>query len=215
MRRVVSIPCLRRPARRSAALRRPDRLARPPAWYVGLVAVTGLQRLRELQLSARNQALTGGRPAAPGSYPLMVATHAALFVAPLAEVALRGRRPRPLLAGAAILALAFATGLRWWSISSLGSAWNVRAAVAEGGPTVTAGPYRWIRHPNYVAVALEFLALPLAGGAWVSAAALSALNAGVLALRIPAEERLLERSAEYRAAFAGKPRFVPRLPSRR
>ena len=181
----------------------------PPGWYLGLIGLTGLQRLRELQISARNESDTGGERAAAGSYPMMVAAHIALFTLPLIEVSLRRRRPPVALALVGAGVLAAATALRWWSIRSLGPAWNVRAAVPEALRPVTRGPYRWIRHPNYVAVALEFAALPLAGGAWISAILLSALNAGVLALRIPAEERLLERSPEYVALVSGKPRFIP------
>jgi methyltransferase len=76
---------------------------------------------------------------------------------------------------------------------------------------VTAGPYRYVRHPNYVAVIAEFVAVPLVAGAWLSAALLSTLNAVVLADRIAAEERLLDASPAYRRAFAGRARFVPRL----
>ena len=189
-------------------------MERPPLWYLGLVGLTGIQRLRELQISARNESDTGGERAAAGSYPLMVAAHVALFALPLLEISARRRRPAARVVAAGVGLLAAATALRWWSISSLGPSWNVRAAVADEMRPVTSGPYRWIRHPNYVAVALEFVALPIAGGAWVSALVLSALNAYVLALRIPAEERLLARSPEYLALLAHKPRFVPRSFSR-
>ena len=76
---------------------------------------------------------------------------------------------------------------------------------------VTSGPYRYVRHPNYLAVALEFLALPMAGGAWLSALALSALNAMVLWDRIRDEERLLAAVGGYEEAFRGRARFIPRV----
>ncbi len=76
---------------------------------------------------------------------------------------------------------------------------------------VVAGPYRFVRHPNYTAVVAEFAALPMAGGAWLSAACLSALNAAVLYPRIKAEEALLAASPAYRTAFAGRARFIPGL----
>jgi methyltransferase len=76
---------------------------------------------------------------------------------------------------------------------------------------VVTGPYRWIRHPNYLAVSLEFLALPLAGGAWLSALALSAIDAAVLADRIRHEERLLAEVPGYQRAFGTKARFIPGL----
>jgi methyltransferase len=138
----------------------------------------------------------------------MVAAHTALVVLPLVEVWGHPRRgPR----WGWLALLASATALRIWSIRSLGGDWNVHAAVPENLQPVTRGPYRFIRHPNYLAVILEFLAVPLVAGAWRSAVVLSALNAAVLTDRIGAEERLLEASPAYREAFAGKARFVPRL----
>jgi methyltransferase len=137
----------------------------------------------------------------------MVALHVALFAAPLCELAASRRRPRaPLLW---VGALVGATALRWWSIRTLGAAWNVRAVVPADLRPVTSGPYRFVRHPNYVAVALEFVALPMAGGAWVSALVLSSLNALVLGDRIREEERLLARVPGYEEAFRGRARFVP------
>lgn len=183
-------------------------LRRLPRLYVGLVLVEAGFRLAELRLSARNER-GGSAPRAAGSrYPLMVATHATLFVAPLLEVALADRRPgraAPVWAGL----LAAATGLRWWAIGSLGRSWNVRAAVPPDLQPVTAGPYRFVRHPNYLAVILEFAALPMAGGAWISAAALSAVHAAVIADRIREEERLLDRVPGYRTSLGSRARFIP------
>jgi methyltransferase len=76
---------------------------------------------------------------------------------------------------------------------------------------VTGGPYRWVRHPNYLAVILEFAALPVAVGAYPEAVLLSMANAAVLVPRIRAEEALLEGVPGYREAFAGIPRLLPNL----
>ena len=138
----------------------------------------------------------------------MVAAHVALFTLPLVEVA---RKPRPRLRWPWAAVLAAATGLRIWSIHSLGPAWNARAAVPAELVPVTTGPYAYIRHPNYLAVVLEFAAVPLIAGARISALVLSLANAAVLVDRIRAEERLLERSAAYRKAFGNRRRFVPGL----
>jgi methyltransferase len=108
-----------------------------------------------------------------------------------------------------VAVLAGATALRIWSIRSLGPAWNVRAAVPAGLSPVATGPYAYIRHPNYLAVILEFAAVPMIAGARLSAVVLSALNAVVLYDRIRAEERLLNESSGYRAAFARRARFIP------
>lgn len=105
--------------------------------------------------------------------------------------------------------MAAATGLRWWSIRSLGDQWNVRAVVPNNLQPVQSGPYRWIRHPNYLAVILEFAALPMAGGAWISAIGLSVLDGVVLLDRIAAEESLLFEVLAYQEAFSDKARFIP------
>ena len=176
---------------------------------MGVVAAVGAQRLRELVLSRRNERGVHGSRAAARTYPLMVAAHAALCTLPLLEAAVRRRRPRmaPLWLGV----LGTATALRWWSIGTLGASWNVRAVVPADLRPVSGGPYRFVRHPNYLAVALEFAALPLAGGATWSALGLSLLNALVLADRIREEERLLAAVPGYEEAFRGRARLVPGL----
>lgn len=179
----------------------------PPAWYVGLTALVGAQRLRELALSRRNERGVRGSRAAARTYPLMVAAHAGLCTLPLVEVALRRRRPRAPALWLGLLGAA--TALRWWSIGTLGASWNVRAVVPSDLRPVARGPYRFVRHPNYLAVALEFVALPLAGGATWSAVGLSVLDALVLADRIREEERLLGEVPGYEEAFAGRARLVP------
>jgi methyltransferase len=178
----------------------------PPAWYAVLLAAVGLQRLLELRRSRRNEALRPGARAAARSYPLMVAAHVGLVALPLLE---SGRRPPPRPRWRWGAVLVGAAALRIWSIRSLGPSWNVRASVAPDLEPVTTGPYAFIRHPNYAAVILEFAAVPLIGGRWVSAVVLSALNAAVLLDRIRDEERLLNASAAYRSAFASKARFIP------
>jgi methyltransferase len=177
-------------------------------WFVGLTAVMAAQRLGELALSRRREReLVGGRQAAARSYPLMVAVHTALLTLPVVEVAALRRRPRAPLVWVGVLGAA--TLLRRWSIRTLGASWNARAVVPSDLRPVAEGPYRLVRHPNYVAVALEFLALPLAGGAWLSALGLSALNALVLFDRIREEERLLATVPGYEQTLGGKARFIP------
>jgi methyltransferase len=79
--------------------------------------------------------------------------------------------------------------------------------VVPGDAPVRRGPYRFLRHPNYVAVAAEMLLVPLAHGAWISAAVFSALNALLLRTRIQTEERAL--GAAWEREFADVPRFIP------
>jgi methyltransferase len=175
--------------------------------FLAVSVALGLMRLMELRHSRRNERLTGveriaGADAA--AYPLMAALHLALFLLPLFEPR---RAPPQRVLGGALLALA--TALRLCCIRSLGTAWNVRSAVAADLNVVDAGPYRFIRHPNYLAVAIEFAALPLFGGAIRSAIILSLANALILARRIRAEEAVLLELDEYRRKMAGKARFLP------
>jgi methyltransferase len=178
-----------------------------------LVLATGAQRLVELRISARNRAgLGSAEQASPSTYPLMVAVHVALFaVSAWPRAGRRASRPVEI---AALVGLAASAGLRLWVIQTLGTSWNVTAHVSPVGQVATGGPYRYIRHPNYVAVALEFACLPTAVGAVPEAVMLSIANAGVLVPRIRAEERLLDAIPGYREAFRGVPRFLPHPGSR-
>jgi methyltransferase len=81
--------------------------------------------------------------------------------------------------------------LRWWCIATLGWQWNTRVVVVPGAPRVTGGPYRYLPHPNYVAVALEGVALPLVHTAWITALAFTVLNAALMAARIKVENAAL------------------------
>jgi methyltransferase len=184
-----------------------------PKTRTALVAVLAAQRLVELRLSTRNRARAGsGVPASPRTYPLMVATHVALFVT--AAWPRRARRVPAAVEAVAIAGVAGAVCLRLWVIRTLGESWNVTAHVSPATAVITSGPYRWLRHPNYTAVALEFACLPLAVGTVGGAIVLSAADVAVLVPRIRAEEALLDSLPGYREAFAGVPRFVP-LPGRR
>jgi methyltransferase len=122
----------------------------------------------------------------------MVALHTALILACAVEP-LVAQRPfvTALAVPAAVLALA-AQALRWWCIATLGPRWNTRIIVVPGLPLVRRGPYRLLPHPNYVAVVLEGIVLPLVATAWITALVFTVLNAVLLlAFRIPAEERAL------------------------
>lgn len=84
--------------------------------------------------------------------------------------------------------------MRYWAIVSLGRYWNTRILIVPGGRRVRTGPYRILRHPNYLAVAVELAAVPLIFRAWRTAIIAGLLNAALLlGLRIPAEEAALVR----------------------
>jgi len=171
------------------------------ALYAALVLATGLERLAELVVSARHARWSferGGVESGRGHFPAMVALHTGLLVACVVEVVVADRPFLPWLGWPMLLLVLASQGLRWWCIATLGERWNTRVIVVPGLPLVRRGPYRWLAHPNYVAVVLEGVALPLVHTAWVTALAFTVLNAWLLlGFRIPAEERAL------RAAGAG------------
>ncbi|MFF4553011.1 isoprenylcysteine carboxyl methyltransferase family protein [Streptomyces sp. NPDC001422] len=165
-------------------------------WYGLLVAVVAAERVAELVVARRNERWSvarGATVAGQGHYPAMVALHTGLLAGCLAEVWLAGRPFVPALAWPMLAVLAAAQGLRWWCIRSLGPRWNTRVIVVPGLPLVAKGPYRWrrLRHPNYVAVVAEGIALPLVHTAWVTAVVFTVLNAVLLRVRIRCENRAL------------------------
>ena len=189
------------------------------AGFARVVLLFGSQRLLELLYSERNERKIQRRqpdaPQAGGSvWPLIAAVNLALFTLPILERWRRRRPPpRPVAAMGWVMALS-AVVLRLSVLATLREAWNVRALVPSDLQVIDRGPYRWIRHPNYVALGLEFLGLPLIGGAYACAAVLSAANAWLLRQRIAEEDVLLMSIPEYRERMGEKPSFVPRLSGR-
>jgi methyltransferase len=113
-----------------------------------------------------------------------------------------------------LLLVVLATGLRYWVITTLDGRWTTRIVVLPGSSPVTGGPYKFLRHPNYLAVITEILALPLVHTAWVTAIVFSALNALILRVRIRAEEEALSRMSDYGTVFANRSRLMPGTPER-
>ena len=143
-----------------------------------------------------------------GHFRVMVLFHSAFLVACAVEP-LALHRPFPGFLGYVSLGGAIAAQLlRYWAISTLGERWNTRIIFVPGATPVTEGPYRYIRHPNYVAVILEFVFLPLIHGGYLTALFFSLGNAVLLYVRIRAEEAAL--GVEYQQAFSRRPRFLPK-----
>ncbi|WP_016905664.1 isoprenylcysteine carboxyl methyltransferase family protein [Streptomyces xiaopingdaonensis] len=163
-------------------------------WFALLALAVAAERLVELLVSARHLRWArdrGGVEYGGGHYPAMVAVHAALLVGMVAEVALAGRPFLPPLGWTALAFVVASQALRWWCVQSLGSRWNTRVVVVPGLPLVERGPYRWLRHPNYLAVVAEGVALPLVHTAWLSALLFLAANSLVLAVRLRVENAAL------------------------
>lgn len=157
------------------------------------LVVLAIQRTAELLHSARNTRrllARGAREYGAAHFPLIVAVHALFPILLVAEVLVLGARPGrfwPLWLGIWLGCQA----LRYAVVRALRERWSVRIVVPPGEPPVRRGPYRFLRHPNYLAVAVELVAAPLMFGAWRTAIAISALDLAALAIRIRAEEAAL------------------------
>ncbi|MFG2982067.1 isoprenylcysteine carboxyl methyltransferase family protein [Streptomyces sp. NPDC048258] len=180
--------------------------------YLLLIGLVAAERLAELVTARRHTAWTlaqGGREYGRGHYPAMVALHTALLVGCVVEPLAAGRPFLPVMGWSALALVLAAQVLRWWCIASLGRRWNTRVLVVPGLPLVAAGPYRLLRHPNYVAVVVEGFALPLVHTAWLTALGFTALNLLLLRVRIGCEEAALTDGGRLRA-----PSSVPTSGSR-
>lgn len=162
-------------------------------WYLGLVLLVAAERVAELVVSLRNAKWSfaqGGVESGRRHYPFMVALHTLLLAACMVEAL---HRPFvPWLGWTMFVVVLLAQGLRWWCITVLGHQWNTRVIVVPGLRLVARGPYRFLRHPNYVAVVAEGIALPLVHTAWVTAVVFTVLNIPLLAVRIRSEESALK-----------------------
>jgi methyltransferase len=170
--------------------------------FTVLVLLVGLERIAELVVSTRNAAWSkerGGIESGLGHYPFMVVLHTGLLVGALAEAWLR-RPDVPSVLAWSMLALVIASqALRWWCITTLGPRWNTRVIIVPGLAPVRSGPYRLFRHPNYVAVVVEGVALPLVHAAWITALVFTVLNAALLTVRIRAEDAALATLPAWQA----------------
>ncbi len=162
--------------------------------YYLLIVAVGIERLVELVVSKRNAhwsfaqgAKEFGRP----HYVAMVVIHTGLLVGCIVEPWALHRPFIAWLGWPMLAVVALSQGLRWWCISTLGRRWNTRVIVLPDAPLVREGPYRWLHHPNYVAVVAEGLALPLVHTAWLTAVAFTLANALVLRVRLRVENSAL------------------------
>jgi methyltransferase len=182
------------------------------ALYTAFIAAVALERGFELRLSRRNAAWArqaGAVEYGTGHLPWMKALHTAFFIAAPAEVWLASRPFIPALALACLVIALLAQALRYWAIATLGRRWNVAVLVLPGMPAVNSGPFRYLRHPNYVAVVSEGLAIPLMHSAFVTAGVFTVLNAWLLRVRIRCEEHALQQHCEYADRLGARPRFWP------
>jgi methyltransferase len=180
--------------------------------YLGFLVLIAVERFVELAISranVRGALARGGYEVGRGHYRVMVLLHTSFLFSCGLEVLLY-KRPFLAVLGFPALSLAlFAQALRYAAILTLGERWNVRIVVWPFAAPVTKGPYRLVRHPNYLAVVIEILFVPLVHSAFVTAAVFSLCNACLLVVRIRQEERAL--GPRYAHAFRDRPRFFPRV----
>jgi methyltransferase len=162
--------------------------------YTGLIALVGLERIFELGVARRNLRWLKSRGAVEVGaehYPVMVAMHGLFLVSCVTEVWLLHRQLHPTLAISMLGLLIVSMLGRYWVMATLGRRWTTRVLCLPGEPTITTGPFRLFRHPNYAAVALEIFALPMVHTAWLTAILFSIANALLLEKRIRVEEEAL------------------------
>lgn len=180
--------------------------------FVILLVALVVQRLVELRRCRRNTRrilARGGREHAAWQMPVMKGLHTAWFLAMVSEVFLLDRAFLPELAAVALVAVLVGQTLRISAIRTLGWRWTTRVLTVPGAPTIQDGVYRYVRHPNYLGVALEIAAVPMLHGAWLTAVVFSVANGLLMIARIRAEERALSEHNGYDRAFGGLRRFIP------
>lgn len=168
------------------------------ALYTAFIALTGLERLVEMRVSKRNAEWSfarGGVEYGQGHFPFMVVLHTGFLFGCVAEVWLLGRVFEPWIGWPLLVVALLCQALRWWVITTLGPRWNTRVIVVPGLARVEGGPFRYLPHPNYLAVVVEGVVLPMIHGAWVTAVIFTVLNALLLRVRIRCEDAALDAAA--------------------
>ena len=188
-------------------------------WF--LFAYCLFERLGELVISDRNQRAMRAKgfieTESKGGMVAMIALHAACYVSLLIEGLARPLHVSTLVQIVALTLFMLAQGLRFWTLTSLGSFWNVSVLTKGDSENnfISSGPYRYIKHPNYLVVILELCTLPLIGDAPITALLFTLANGILLGRRIPLEEESLFKITGYRDVMGSKPRLIPKLASPR
>jgi methyltransferase len=155
-----------------------------------VVLLVACERIVELVVSKRNLDWSydqGGLEYGRSHYKYMVLIHVFLLVGALGEVWATQPIINPLLFWGFFSLAMGSQALRWWCIGTLGKRWNTLVVIIPGLPVVKSGPYRWFKHPNYIAVVIEGIALPMVGFAWRTALIFTVLNIFVLSARLKSE----------------------------
>lgn len=176
-----------------------------------LITLIIIQRFLELVIAKRNEISMkqrGGIEVGKEHYKYIVAVHILFFVTLIGEVMILQKEPTPFWPHLIILFLLTQLG-RIWVISSLGTFWNTKIIILPKEKVIAKGPYRFLKHPNYLIVSLEFIIIPLLFQAYVTLFLFSLLNMLVLSIRIPFEEKALSELTEYEKTFSTHKRLFP------
>ncbi|HXN51262.1 MAG TPA: isoprenylcysteine carboxylmethyltransferase family protein [Candidatus Acidoferrum sp.] len=182
--------------------------------YLALLLAVALLRIFELGVSRRNQQQMIAQGATKVNNPRfrwVVLVHTAVLIGAALEVVLLRRPFIPTLAAVMFFLFLASNAVRLWVVRAMGKHWNVQVMNSMGLGVVTSGPFRFVRHPNYAAIFVEMFSLPLIHTAWITALLGCVGYAITISQRIAVEESVLFANPDYRAAMAGKPRFLPGL----
>lgn len=168
-------------------------IAQPPVLRAAALGLIGLAMIGEAVRSRRNTRalkLDGAMEPADPVWPVMAAAYPAAFGAMFVESAMRGG-PTPGQFGLGLLLWQLSKALKYWAMRALGTRWSFRVLVLPGEPLVAEGPYRWLRHPNYVAVAGELIGAGVMMAAPIAGVVFTLAFAEIMRRRIQVEERAL------------------------
>jgi methyltransferase len=172
-----------------------------------------LQRITELIIARRNEKWMkshGGKEFGQNHYKLIVGIHVLFFLIYIGEVVVFQKNLSPQWYYLFVLFLITQTG-RVWALTSLGKFWNTKIIVLPNAKIVAKGPYRFLKHPNYLIVSLEFLIIPLIFQAYFTTVIFTILNLWILSIRIPEEEKALREFTSYVQTYGHSRRFFSKI----
>ncbi|MGG3890120.1 isoprenylcysteine carboxyl methyltransferase family protein [Metabacillus fastidiosus] len=180
--------------------------------FTVLFTILVIQRITELFIAKRNEKwmmAKGGVKHGEKHYPLIVVVHTLFLISLITEVTVFHKGLSSLWSF--ILPFLLLTQIiRYWAVMSLGPYWNTKIIILPDSEVVAKGPYRFMRHPNYVVVALEILFIPLLFNAYITAVLFTISNIFLMIIRIPEEEKALQLHTDYKNTFEEKYRFFPK-----